>query len=245
MNNYINTNNIMKTGIIWICVMLASIGYFGCSNINDLHDQYLQRGETIYMGPVDSIKLFPGNNRIKISYRNYDPKVGKLMVYWDFRKGSAQFDVSVNNLGEEVEVIVPDLQEKQYTFELVTTNPVGQHPSIPVYISGPVYGSKYRATLNNRKINGATFIQETNTVTIEWASVLEAMVGVELLYRNSSDKETVLEVPNKDARTIFDDIGKVEIQYRTKYLPENCIDTFYTDFVPINNISLIKAGERD
>jgi len=204
-----------------------------------LHDEYMQRGETIYVGQPDSVKIFPGKNRVKITYRNYDPKVGKLTIYWDFRDGSASFDVPANKLGEEVEMIVEGLKEKQYTFELVTTNPVGLYSSIPLYITGQVYGTNYVATLSNRKISKASiFPSNNNRIEIVWTNVIDNMVCVELLYHNTLNEETILLVDNNQMETIITDSKDENIRYRTLHLPENCIDMFYTNYVPINLLTL-------
>ena len=230
----------MKTKNIWMWIVLASIGYFGCSNMNDLHDEYLQRGETIYTGrPDDSIKIFSGKNRVKIIYRNYDPKATKLTVFWDFRQGSAPFNVPTDRLGEDVELIIDDLQEKYYTFELICTNSVGQYPSIPLSISGQAYGALYTATLSDRKINSATIAPwDNNKMNITWAKTVDNMVGVEVKYKNSSDVETVLRIPNDEMTTSITDAKNDVMEYRTLHLPENCIDTFYTSNTPINFIEV-------
>jgi len=226
----------MKIKNIWIWIMTSFIGFYGCSDMNSLHDQYMQHGETIYVGQTDSVKIFPGKNRVKLTFRSYDPKAAKLTVYWDFRSNSVQFDLSADRLGEEVEVIVDQLEEKQYTFELVTSNYEGKYPSVPAFISGEVYGSKYIASLPNRKISNATvFPLANNRMDVDWATTVGTMVGVELLYRNFSDIETSLKVPNDQMNTRVADSKDGVMMYRTLHLPEiNCIDTFYTDFVPIN-----------
>ena len=222
---------------LWIWIALASIAYYGCSDMNSLHDEYLKRGETIYIGQPDSVKIYTGKNRVKISCRNFDPKVAKLTVYWDFREGSALFDVPNDKMGEEIEMIVPNLEEKQYTFELVATNSEGQFPSIPLNITGEVYGSRYETSLINRKMTGDATIApfDNNRMDFAWAKTLDNMVGVELKYLNSSNVETVLKVPNDEMTTSITDSRDDNVAYRTLYLPEeNCIDTFYTDYTPVN-----------
>ena len=235
--NKTKMDKIMKKGNIWIWMVLiiTFIGYSGCSDINELHDQYLQRGETVYMGRHDSVKIFSGQNRVFITYRNYDPKVGKLTVYWDFRQGSATFYVPADKLGEDLEVEIDQLEEKQYTFELVTSTPEGKFSSIPLNITANVYGPKFEASASNRKIFYATNFPFAHRKTINWASTVEDMVGVELKYRNESDAETVLKIPNDERITRITDYKEDDvIMYRTLHSPENCIDTFYTAYTPIN-----------
>ena len=45
-----------------------------CSDMNDLHDIYLQNGETIYTAKFDSVKLYPGRYRVRVDYWVTDPK---------------------------------------------------------------------------------------------------------------------------------------------------------------------------
>jgi len=236
----------MKTRNICIWMVLTFAVYCGCSDMNSLHDEYLQRGEKTYMGHPDSVKIFSGQNRVIIAYRNYDPKVGKLTVYWDFRQSSATFDVPTDRLGEELEVTINDLEEKTYTFELVTSNREGKFSSIPMNVSAMVYGPKFAASIANRSISAATiFPFADNRITISWISPLESMIGVELTYRNSSDVETFLKIPNNERNTRITD-GKDDaiIRYRTLHSPENCLDTFYTAYASIN-LAIIEDEKLD
>ena len=55
--------SIIKNIAGFICVI---IGLNSCENINDVHEEYLKRGEEIYTGVVDSLEAYPGNERIKV-----------------------------------------------------------------------------------------------------------------------------------------------------------------------------------
>jgi hypothetical protein len=204
--------------------------------MNDLHDKYMKHGETIYVGQPDSVYVFPGKNRIKVSYRSYDPKVAHLTVYWDFRQGSASFDVPSGRRGEPVEIFVDNLAEKQYTFELVTTDIDGKYPSVPFKAPSKVYGSRYASTLTDRKIESATiFPIKNNQVDIAWAGVIGQMIGVELLYHKTTGGDVKLFVDNDATSTRINDSGDGVVLYRTLHLPEEtCIDTFYTEYTAIN-----------
>lgn len=234
---------INNTASMWMVILLMLIGYCGCSDINSLHEQYLQLGETKHTGMVDSVKIFPGRNRVIISYRYFDPKVAKLKVYWDFRQKSAIFDVPSDKLGQDIEVAIDALDKPQYNFELVTSNRDETIKSMPLNISSKVYGSIYESALNNRKITSSIIFPSTNHIKIDWAKALEGMVAVEVSYRNSSDEEIVLKIPSVEMVTRINDIGnEVEITYRTLHIPEkNCVDTFFTEFTAMN---VVPAAEK-
>lgn len=73
--------SIIKNIAGFICVI---IGLNSCENINDVHEEYLKRGEEIYTGVVDSLEAYPGNERIKFTWMiNADPRITKTVIYWN------------------------------------------------------------------------------------------------------------------------------------------------------------------
>src|SRR5690554_2206975 len=75
-----------------VCIFTVSV-LSSCSKMNDLHDEYLKRGEQIYVGQPDSAKIFPGNERALLRYWTSDPKASKLLVYWNARQDSLLLDI--------------------------------------------------------------------------------------------------------------------------------------------------------
>lgn len=60
--------------------------------MNAIHDEYLKRGETIYIGAVDSLKSNPGNNRVRLKWQmNADPRIKDLIICWNNKKDSDYF----------------------------------------------------------------------------------------------------------------------------------------------------------
>ncbi|MGV8136693.1 MAG: DUF4998 domain-containing protein [Mangrovibacterium sp.] len=237
----------MRNRIIYVLLGIALC--WSCSDMNSLHDEYLQRGERICVSQPDSVMALPGKNRVQILYRNLDPKVAKLIVYWDFKKDSAIFEVPSDRLGEWISVDIKNLVEKQYTFDLVTVDKNNKYPSVPFSISEAAYGSSFESTLSPRKIkSGTVFPLKDNTMTIEWANAVKGMIGVELLYKDASTgADRTLFVPNDVLETKKSDVdAESVIRYRTFFLPvEDCIDTFRTAYASVNlSITLDEKIDR-
>ena len=55
-----------KWYIKMLMFVLSGVAVAACSDMNDLHDQYLQQGETIYSAKFDSIKIFSGRYRVRV-----------------------------------------------------------------------------------------------------------------------------------------------------------------------------------
>ena len=48
-------------------ILIAAVSALcACSDMNSLHDKYLADGETIYLARFDSVKIYPGKERVKV-----------------------------------------------------------------------------------------------------------------------------------------------------------------------------------
>lgn len=202
-----------------------------CSEMNDLHDPYLRRGETIYVGKPDSVKIFAGNERALIRYWASDPKAAKLVVYWLSRTDSMVFDIPSHHPAEALEVMLTNLPEYNYTFELETLNEDYKYRSVTLEASGNTYGSFFQNSLRNRLVSSTEF--SDSQLQIEWLGAIENAIATEIVYMDTLGATSTVFAPMSEAVTVIDDVDN-SVEYRTLFLPEeNAIDTFYTEFIQI------------
>ena len=65
-------------------ILIAAVSALcACSDMNSLHDKYLADGETIYLARFDSVKIYPGKERVKVLYWLSDPKVATTTAMWN------------------------------------------------------------------------------------------------------------------------------------------------------------------
>lgn len=212
----------------FILILIAS-----CTKMNDFHDEYLKRGEAIYVGKVDSANVFAGNGRLLLRYWSSDPKAKKLMIYWKSKTDSMLVDISGMSGSDSADILIPDLEENNYLFEMFTMDKNLKNKSIVFQKSGQVYGPKFQAGILTRQIRTAVFMP-SGEAEVRWLGSVEKALGTELIYTNTSGNEIEKFIPiTEDITTIPDLAGN--LKYRTLFLPEpSAIDTFYTDYQSVN-----------
>ena len=95
---------------IGIIVILA-IGILSCTEMNHLHQPYLDEGETIYSSKVDSVIIRPGNMRLALDIYAPSQRAERGIVYWNNDQNSLEFEIEKKNKGEAQELIISELEE--------------------------------------------------------------------------------------------------------------------------------------
>jgi len=206
--------------------------------MNDLHDQYLQDGEQVYVGKPDSVRVYPGKERALVRYWTSDPKATKIVIYWNSRQDSLLIDIPDKQREEPVDVMITGLAEQNHTFELVTMNAQMGNRSIPLQATERVYSVNFQESLQNRRIRSAVRAGDPktaefvgNALTINWLGEVEHSIKVNLRYTNSANEEVSVLVSPSESQTLITDY-KENLSYRTFFKPDTAaIDTFYTEIV--------------
>jgi hypothetical protein len=227
----------MKSTYLYHLAYGLILGLFvmsSCFDMNDLHDEYLQRGETIYTGRVDSAKVFAGKNRVLLRYWTSDIKAANLMVYWLSRSDSVLLTIPDKLAETPVDVYISDLPEASLYFELFTLNENLKNRSIVYDIGGNVYGDKYQETLLNRTIKTKVFDALTGQLIITWLGTVENSVGCDVEYTDVNGATITRRVSTAETTTVLEYVAE-DLKYRTLFLPEEAaIDTFYTNYKSVS-----------
>lgn len=212
-----------------ICMCAALLA--ACKKMDDNYKDYLVPGGIIYPGKALSPQVHPGNTRAMISWlRGPDPLVVKARIYWNNFTDSVEL-----NIGEKVDTvryIFSNLAENDYTFNIRTFDDKG-NVSIPVEVSGTVFGPRYQSGLLTRALNAST-LNSDGTMLIEWgaADTTGGAFATEVRYTNTNGEVITKRFDAKsDSSEITDYKPNTSYEYRTLFLPDSlAIDTFYTDF---------------
>ena len=132
----------MKNRIIITCA-LAVMALLSCSKMNDLHQQYLDKGEKVYAAKVDSVTAFIGVNSQVLEISLPSQRVAKGLITWNLGADSLEFDIPEN--GNCKTVTITGLEEGNYTYEIYTYDSFG-NISLPFEITSNVIS---QATLDN------------------------------------------------------------------------------------------------
>ena len=114
-----------------------------CSKMNDLHQQYLDKGEKVYAAKVDSVTAFIGVDSQVLEIYLPSQRVAKGLITWNLGADSLEFDAPEN--GNCKTVTITGLTEGNYTYEIYTYDSFG-NISLPFEITSNVIS---QATLDN------------------------------------------------------------------------------------------------
>ncbi|MEL0650787.1 DUF4998 domain-containing protein [Algibacter sp. TI.3.09] len=218
-----------------LIITLTLIAFYNCSEMNDLHQPYLDKGETIYPAKPDSLISFSGHNRLKLQwFVQSDLSIKGARIFWNDKTDSLDIPITVTpNVIDTIGAVVENLPEGGYVFEVVNLDSYG-NKSIPVVRSGKSLGDIYISSLNNRQI--LSYKTTTNNITFTMSSSDPAdYVYSEFMYfdSNNVEREAKLDLDNLETIKIsLEDIDTSKnIQFRSVYQPfDNAIDLFYTQY---------------
>ncbi|PHN02718.1 DUF4998 domain-containing protein [Flavilitoribacter nigricans] len=233
--------NIINSCFFFLATLLL-VG--GCTKESDYYDLFTQGGEITYTGKIDSVEIRSGKNRVSVhGLLNSDPKVRQLRVYWDLRRDSIVVPIVRTAGVDTVSVLIEDLEENIYNFELLTFDGVGNR-SVSQFVTAEVYGERYANSIFNRPLIDNVLVGNNLTVNFASMDLSSGVIGSELLYTSVSGEQKTVYVPIQDASVqITDFMLGSSYELRTAYLPErNAIDTFYTGYLSVKPVGVPALG---
>ncbi|MCY4779149.1 DUF4998 domain-containing protein [Sphingobacterium sp. UT-1RO-CII-1] len=209
-----------------IMVMLSCLG--ACTDAIDPL-QFGNSGEVRYAGKAKEASYAGGENRLKIEFLlGPDPNISKAIVFWNLRKDSVLIEIERENLqNNRVSTIIDNLPENVYNFEIYTYDKYGNR-SVPVYLTGRTFGSRYATILNNRKIADYEVVDERGDIKILWADSVLSSFQTKVVYENNMGQEKTVIVGNKENTVLLEAVNtERNLKLITQFLPESAaLDTF-------------------
>lgn len=219
---------------LYIVILLASIlSIFSCTG-SDEYLKFTEDGEISYTGKIDSLKIFPGHNRVKVQGLVIsDPKVAELRVYWNNKKDSVVVPIIRTTGIDAVSTLVEGLPENIYNFQVRTFDAEG-NGSISQNVTAEVFGERYQASLTDRKIISSK-LSSNFSLTIDFATMdlTTGAYATEVVYTDNLNVEHTVTVPVTTNQIVVPNykIGS-QFKQRSLFLPVlTSIDIFYTPFV--------------
>jgi len=221
----IKFKNVIAAAMIALC---AAIFMFACDDMNSLHQEYLDRGEGIYIGGVvsDSIEVYSGYRKIQFRWKiNADPRIDKTVIYWDQRTGRRDVPVVRTTEGDMwMETLLDDMPEAEYIFEFEMQDKVG-NISKATEVVGIVWGDVYIENLRGRGIKELSRL-ETGETQIIWEAVsFLSILRTEIEYMDADGDPVTVTVPNDDDKTLLEGLSTGDnISVYAVHLPEKGLE---------------------
>jgi hypothetical protein len=220
--------SIIKKGTAYTAIIpLLFLLYMAisCDDINSIHQEYYDRGEDIYTGVIDSLKTYAGYERVRFEWEiNSDPRITKVIIYWNQRADSVIIDVNRTQSGPiPMSYYLENINEGSYIFEFITRDNDGHH-SLFKETTVTVYGDAYAQTLRNRGISSITK-QLNGDMLITWETISSREILFATVEYTLNGIAESLRVENSDTETRLTGLkAGDEINVYTTYLPENALD---------------------
>lgn len=212
-----------------IVALVAFVWVFSsCEDFMSIHKEYIEGGEIIYAPKPDSINFIAGKGRISFYCRTYNaPNVRSVDVYWNDGLDSLIIPVEMKTGYDSISVILDNMQEKSYTFNVRTTDHFG-HKSLYLTDFGTSYDEVYQSRLSDRRIKAISLSDKGGKVN--WYFAPGSLVRSEIQYTKNDDSQSVVATSSKTDEILLPDIkAGSTIKYRSLFIPEaEAIDTFAT-----------------
>lgn len=216
----------MKNLYLILTVFACVLSFAACEDINSKHDIYLQRGEDLHVGKIDSMYLYPGNLRAQLECWINDKRSVWLVA--QVGEGEEQW-ISVPDVDrkESIEVYIDNLLEGSNQLTLYTANAEKTIMSIPTKQSVTVYGPDYIAGLTQRTVEDAQSCE--GFLSITWGpKTSEQLVGQKVYYTDKDgNRQTYIASVNTKVSVIKNVAEPGSFEYTSLYKPvPTAIDTF-------------------
>jgi len=201
-----------------------------CDDFMDVHEEYIKGGEIIYAPRTDSTAFIAGKERILFRVWLFNsPNVKTVDLYWNARADSLIIPVTPSTGLDSIDIILPDMGEKSYTFDIRTTDIYG-NKSLWDNNFGNSYGSEYVETLMERRFKGIRGLQDGANIT--FYTGIEGMVRTEVRYETNNGEQKVVSTSRTDNLVFCPDAkAGTEFEFRSLFIPEElAIDTFALDW---------------
>ena len=165
-------------------VIASSLIYASCSDMDSIHDEYLN-GETIYAGKLDTLKIRPGYYRAQLEgYTQFLGTSNQITIEYEDQMISFPIE---ENLSEIFSVIIEDLDEGSYEFNVYTQDPNG-NLSVSQTVAGNVIGDEFISDQNPREVLDYSFESDGNYVNFYGNAESEFVIYTLIDYENEENE---------------------------------------------------------
>lgn len=183
----------MRKTIFSLFVLFLTLAFNACNpDLKSTYSEYLGDGETIYVGKLADVELFPGNGRFVVQgstrYMNTARKLHIQLLDTDF-----DYTVDVDPSVEQFEYSFENIPAGNY-YVVITTLDKDGNKSIPDTYNVDVYDTSSASNYYPKRVLTASFTPLVGTMGIFFNTVEEA-TSVRMVYINEAGEEITEVLP--------------------------------------------------
>lgn len=215
----------------FLLVLLVGLGLGSCKNQDDIYMEFVKKGGNVYPEKTNNLRAYVGYKRIKLVWdAPKDPSVKTAKVYWDNKTMVKDINYSAFP-GDKVELIVDNLEERTYTFQLINFDTNGNQSMVSEVIAAP-YAENWLVTHAERTVTAAEIKGTDAEIKMNFGT--NEMIATRFRYINA-DGDTIELEETLDAYSstiLFPNaISGKRFEYSSSYCPAEGLDTIWNDWI--------------
>lgn len=211
-------------------VLLLSLG--SCTKMDHYYKDLVI--ERTYIGKPDSIWVKPGNQRALIGLLTpKDPAATKMVVKYNT---SDSVVISLNRQVDSTSVILDNLEERDYVFQVFTMDDQGNR-SLEMELLSSIFGPRYISTLRERTYTHSVGFTDAMAVVSSSAALFpENYLGDEVQYTDGEGNVQKVFVARDQYTGMLEGVNRdIPVTIRSVYRPhEHAMENMYTDPVSMD-----------
>lgn len=238
-----------KLIIITASLLALLLMGISCDSMNDIQAEFADRDETVYLGKVDSLKVYPGFGRAKITwYVSADPKIEKTVIYWNMRQDSIVKDFTRTTSGiQKDSIIIEDMGENALLYEFRNINSKGES-SLYSSITVTAWGENFASNLLARRLVSREYDYEQSQYTLNLTDAMrgDSVAYSQVLYTDINGGEKNVRIERNVSTVILPDFGDgMELQFRNVFFLPLGMDTVYGTYQTYKSpVATFDAGKK-
>ena len=207
--------------ILGLCLLATS-----CSDILDAHREWIEKGETIYVGKLDSLRVRSGMHRVEIvGDTRYIRTAVTCKVAWNEEERLFALSDIVAEDGK-ARIIIDDLERGSYYFYVITYDDTGNR-SLVSEVYGQVYGTEDLLVQSPVRIEDMVTLQD-GTIELHWNNADATYIVV--TYETADGQAETITIEELNGVTVLDSWKKGgSISVQTVISKEDDLDPLVLD----------------
>ena len=217
--------------IIHAIMIFAAVSLIttSCEDMNSIHQEFLDRGERVYIGIPQLLEANSGLGRVELVWaQNADPRIHETRIFWNNRQDSIV--VPIDRTQPIMYQAIP-LPEGRHILEIANASRTG-YRSLFTTTSAESFGERFQNTLRNRVITRIQ-VEPDNSITLTW-SMIEGVVSTNMSYVNRNGENITISIASDQTTLHLSDfVPGGEFTHSSLYLPHGSID-----YIPSNPVTV-------
>jgi len=178
-----------KSGIKYffrILILSLIFSNYSCGDMDSIHEDYLQ-GEQVYAGKLDTLKIRPGYYRAQLEGQTqFLGNSNQIIIEYDDQ--TEVYDINSENIENGIyTMILPNLDEKSYEFNVTTQDELG-NLSVSQIVAGSSVGDIFVSDQDPREIIDFTFEDDGTYANFFGNAQSENVIFTVIDYENESEE---------------------------------------------------------